>query len=292
MSEPRTKADGSRERSRDYQRVATAIRFIQERAREQPTLEEVADHLDLSPFHVQRLFSRWAGVSPKRFLQFLTLKRAKELLGEGRAVLESSYAAGLSGPGRLHDLFVTLEGVTPGEFKEGGRGLEIRWGVRPTPFGDAFLATTERGVCALSFLEEEKEERDRALDALEESWPGAILDEDSHGLGGLVERMFENPGRTEERALNVHVRGTNFQLRVWEALLSVPPGRAVTYGDLARAVGNPDGARAVGGAVGANPVAVLIPCHRVLRSTGHFGGYRWGTERKKALLAWERAAAG
>lgn len=291
----------SEQSSRDYQRVARAIRFIDENALDQPTLGQVADHLGLSESHAQRLFTRWAGVSPKRLLQFLTLERAKELLDRSETVLTASWAAGLSGPGRLHDLFVTLEGLTPGEHREGGRGVRIRWGVHPTPFGDALLAATERGLSSLSFLDEGP---DPALEELASRWPRATLVEERDALGALAARLFDGSGAEEgggsdglvledeaggRSRLRLHLSGTNFQIRVWEALLRIPPGHAATYGDVARALGNPGAARAVGSAVGANPVAFVIPCHRVLRSTGHFGDYRWGAARKRAILAWEGA---
>lgn len=290
----------------DYRRIAKAIRYLEAHARAQPTLAEVADHLGMSEFHTQRLFTRWAGVSPKRFLQFITLDRAKDLLRASESVLAASHGSGLSSPGRLHDLFVTLEGVTPGEFKSGGRGIRIRWGVHETPFGDALLAATERGLCALRFLAEEGEGpgRAEALETLRSEWPDARLEESPSALAPAARALFGGDAAGETGGflldddgsgptrLRLHVRGTNFQIRVWEALLRIPPGAAVTYGDLARAVGRPEAARAVGGAVGRNPVAFLIPCHRVLRSTGHFGGYRWGAVRKRAILAWEIGRAG
>lgn len=290
----------------DYRRVARAIRFLEEHARAQPTLREVADHLGLSEFHTQRLFTRWAGVSPKRFLQFLTLDRAKELLRSSESVLAASHRSGLSGSGRLHDLFVTLEGVTPGEFKAGGDGVRIRWGVHETPFGEAVMAATDRGLCALRFLAGEGGEGGDAAEVLETlrgEWPEAHLEEAPSTLAPAARLLFgdgpDDPGGflldddgSGPSRLRLHVRGTNFQIRVWEALLRIPPGAAVTYGDLARTVGKPEAARAVGAAVGRNPVAFLIPCHRVLRSTGRFGGYRWGAVRKKAILAWEMGEMG
>lgn len=275
--------------SADYHRVERAIRFVAEHAADQPELEDVARHLDLSPFHVQRLFTRWAGISPKRFLQFLTAERAKELLRDSETVLDATYETGLSSPSRLHDLLVTLEAATPGEWRAEGEGLEIRWGVHPSPFGDCFLAVTDRGVTGLAFVDEDGQD---ALDDVRRRWPRAELVEDREATARWMDRVFRRtvPSAEPEEApepLPVYVGGTRFQVQVWRALLAIPEGRAVSYGDVARAVGRPGAARAVGGAVGANPVAWLIPCHRVLRSTGHFGGYRWGSTRKAALLAWE-----
>lgn len=278
---------------RDYRRVEAAIRYLEARQPEQPSLAEVAEHVGLSPWHFQRLFQRWAGVSPKRFLQFLTVEHARRLLEASETVLETTWAAGLSSPGRLHDLFVTVEAVTPGEVKSGGEGLEIRWGIHPTPFGEALVAVSDRGVCQLSFGDSE-ETLEEALATLKRRFPEARRVEASKSTGPVSERIFrrlrgERGGVDAEQGLALHLRGTNFQLRVWRALLSIPDGEAVTYGRIARALGKPGAARAVGSAVGANPVAVLIPCHRVLRETGDFGGYRWGTGRKRAVLGWEAA---
>lgn len=275
--------------SADYHRVERAIRFVADHAADQPELDDVARHLDLSPFHVQRLFTRWAGISPKRFLQFLTAERAKELLRDSDTVLDATYEIGLSSPSRLHDLLVTLEAATPGEWRARGQGLEIRWGVHPSPFGDCFLAVTDRGVTALAFVDGDPEE---AVEDLRRRWPRAEVVEDAEATAVWIDRVFRPEALDDESEdgpapLPVYVGGTRFQVQVWRALLAIPEGRAVSYGDVARAVGRPNASRAVGQAVGANPVAWLIPCHRVLRSTGDFGGYRWGRTRKAALLAWE-----
>lgn len=282
-----------------------AIRFLAARRLAQPTLDEVADHLGLSPHYVQRLFKRWAGVSPKRFLQYVTLEHAKELLRGSETVLDASYGAGLSGPGRLHDLSVTLEGVTPGEHRSGGEGLTLFWGIHPTPFGPAFLAATGRGLTSLEFLSAEGS--DPLVEALAASWPGAEILEAPGKTAPVARRIFgerevasspvdspliEPAGDGETPLLRLQVRGTNFQVRVWEALLRIPPGSAVSYADLAEAVGSRDAARAVGNAVGRNPIAVIIPCHRVIRRDGGIGGYRWGDDRKRALLGWEAARPG
>lgn len=271
----------------DYARVAEAIHFIHDNAAAQPTLEDVADHLGLSRFHAHRLFRRWAGITPKRFLQCLTVEHAKDLLRDSASVLEATWDAGLSSPGRLHDLFVATDGVSPGEFKSGGEDITIRHGAHPTPFGACLLAASERGVCALDFLGADGESG--ALARLREDWPAARLVESPDDTGPLVSRAFAFARHGGARP-PLHVRGTNFQVRVWQALLRIPPGAAVHYGQLARLAGG-GGPRAVGRALAGNRIACLIPCHRVLRATGAVGGYRWGPERKAALLAWESAAA-
>lgn len=271
---------------RDSERIAQAIQYLDRHYRGQPSLDEVAVAVELSPYHFQRLFKRWAGVTPKRFLQFLTIEHAKAALAEGHSVLAASYDAGLSGPGRLHDLFVAVEAVTPGEFKERGEGLTIRYGFHPTPFGECLLAATERGVCRLAFAT--PRERREALSELRRRWHGADLRHDQRRTGSVAARIFERRA-TRERPLTLSLQGTNFQLKVWEALLRVPPGALVSYGDIARSIGHPDAQRAVGTAVGQNPIAYLIPCHRVIRSSGAFGEYRWGSARKKAMVAWEAA---
>ncbi len=286
--------------SADYALVAQAIAYVTEHAAAQPALAEIATGLGVSPFHLQRVFTRWAGVSPKRFLQFLTLEHAKRLLDESRPVLQAAFEAGLSGPGRLHDLFVTVEAVTPGEYRARGAGLEIAYGRHATPFGDCLLAATERGICALSFLDDCQEGEDHGWDAaqagLAAAWPQATLHEQPDRTQPLAARIFapqphDRPGEAD-RPLALLLKGTNFQLKVWEALLRIPPGSAATYAEVAQALGAPSAARAVGGAVGANAIAYLIPCHRVIRSSGALTGYRWGDTRKRALLGWEAAHAG
>jgi AraC family transcriptional regulator of adaptative response/methylated-DNA-[protein]-cysteine methyltransferase len=264
--------------SEDYQRIAQAIAYIETHAERQPTLEEIAASVGLSEYHFQRLFSRWAGISPKRFLQFLTKENAKLLLAN-QSVLEATYAAGLSSPGRLHDLFVQAEAVTPGEYKSKGAGLEIAYGFHPTPFGECLLAATARGICFLAFVDGGN--RDAALAELERDWEQATLTLDPARTEPYVEQIFSPAPRAP---LALHVRGTNFQMKVWEALLRIPPGGATSYEDLAVRIGQPRAARAVGSAVAHNPVAYLIPCHRVLRKTGEFGGYRYTPVRKKAML--------
>lgn len=275
----------------DYERIGDAIRFLREHRTRQPELAEVAAHVGLSPYHFQRLFSRWTGVSPKRYLQYLTVEHAKRLLDDSRDLLETTWETGLSGPARLHDHFVTLEAVTPGEYRRGAAG-RISWGIQPSPFGPVFLASTERGVCRLAFLGEG--EAGERVAELEARWPGSRVERHDAAAREIAARVFGDlPGAG--RPLSLLVRGTNFQVQVWKALLEIPAGTVGSYGGVARALGRPEATRAVGNAVGANPVAYLIPCHRVLRSSGEIGGYRWGATRKQAILAWEasrREAAG
>ncbi|HEX7121713.1 MAG TPA: methylated-DNA--[protein]-cysteine S-methyltransferase [Gemmatimonadaceae bacterium] len=271
----------------DYNRIERAIRFLDASAPARPSLEEVARHVGVSPFHLQRLFTRWAGISPKRFSQVLALEYAKGLLRQSRNLLDATYDAGLSSGGRLHDLFVRLEAVTPGEFRSGGAGLRITTGFHESPFGDCYLGITERGVAWLSFADGD---RDAARSALASHWPGAVIDERPRAVAHVATRIFralEIRDPASVVPLSLLVRGTNFQVKVWNALLRIPVGTVATYEDIARSVGAPRAVRAVGTAVGQNPVSFLIPCHRVIRSTGALGGYRWGLERKRAMLAWE-----
>jgi AraC family transcriptional regulator of adaptative response/methylated-DNA-[protein]-cysteine methyltransferase len=273
------------QRSADYARVERAIRWIDAHRLDQPTLDEVAEAMGLSPFHAQRVFSRWTGVSPKRFLGLLTVEHAKTLLRNSASVLDATYEVGLSGPSRLHDLFVTYEALTPGEYKAMGSGLTLRWGVHPTPFGEALIAVTERGVARLAFLA--ANELEAELAALAEHWPLSRLARDQAGTAEWAARCF--PAAPAGEPLPILVKGTPFQIQVWRALLRVPEGSTVSYRDLAVAIGRPGAARAVGNALNVNPIAWLIPCHRVLRETGALGGYRWGLPRKQAMLALEQA---
>lgn len=271
----------------DYQRIEQAIGYLTSHFRQQPSLAEVAAQLGLSEHHFQRLFSRWAGVSPKRFLQYLTAEYARELLQSSHSVLDAAFAAGLSGGGRLHDLAISLHAATPGELQSRGAGLCIGYGIHPTPFGHCLLATTSRGICALSFhLEGEIE---TALKELQRRWEGASLQPDPGATAALASQIFAADLTQPRAPLHLLVQGTNFQLRVWEALLRLPTGTAITYGDLAGRIGAPRAARAVGSAVGQNPIAYLIPCHRVIRASGVLGDYRWGALRKQAILGWEAA---
>lgn len=269
----------------DYPRIEIAIRYLAEHVEEQPTLSAVANEVGLSPFHLQRVFKRWAGISPKRLLQLLTVEHAKELLDESSSVLDATYETGLTSPGRLHDHFVALEAMTPGEYKSGGAGLEIRYGCHDSPFGEMFLAATERGICRLTFPNPDG--RRDEITELNERWPNAELTRDDEETGLTATRLFAGDPAANPQRLLVH--GTNFQIAVWRALLAIPQGEVTTYSRIAEAIGRPKAVRAVGNAVGANPIAFLIPCHRVLRQVGALGGYRWGAERKQALLAWETA---
>ena len=272
--------------ARDYERIASAIEFIRGHVGEQPTLAEIAESVNLSEFHLQRLFTNWAGVSPKRFLQVLTVDYAKHLLEQSMDVLSTSYEVGLSGAGRLHDLFVTLEAVSPGEFKTMGQGIEIRYGFHATPFGQCLIAQTARGVCGLEFVTEENPME--KLDRLRMRWPNARISESPEETAATVSRIFAR-NRSDCATLNVLVKGTNFQVKVWNALLRIPAGQITSYAAIAGCIGHPKAVRAVGSAVGSNPVAYLIPCHRVLRGDGNLGGYHWGLTRKCACLIRESA---
>jgi len=274
------------EECRTYRAVARAIDYIREHAREQPSLAEVAAHAGRSEFHFQRQFSEWAGISPKRFLQYLTKEYAKQALRRCEGVLEAAYASGLSGPGRLHDLMVTCEAVSPGEHRASGEGVNIGWGIHPTPFGECLIATTERGICRLSFVGPGG--REAALVELRAEWPRAQFRRDDAATGGFARAAFDPSHRA--KPLHLWLKGSNFQLKVWEALIRIAPGELVSYQSVASAIGKPRASRAVGAAIGANPVAVLIPCHRVIRKAGDFGDYRWGLARKQALIAREAAS--
>ena len=270
--------------SEDYLRIEQALLYLENHYKDQPGLEEVAGNIGLSEYHFQRLFTRWAGVSPKRFLQFLTKEGAKDLLDQSENLLDTTHQVGLSSLGRLHDLFVTTEAVTPGEYKSRGAGVTIQYGIHPTPFGKCVIATTERGICHLGFVQTSEGE---AIDQLVAEWNQARMIEDYKATVPLIEPIFDLRYNHRGKPLNVYLRGTNFQLKVWEALLQVPVGTVTTYEGIAARIGKPGATRAVGTAVGHNPIAVLIPCHRVIRKVGEFGNYRYGTLRKKALLARE-----
>jgi len=271
----------------EYRRIEKAIHFLEENFRRQPGLKEVARQVGLSEYHFHRLFSRWAGVSPKRFLQFLTADYARRLLRESANVLDAAYETGLTGPGRLHDLIVNVYAMTPGELKEEGAGLTIRFGVHPSPFGDCLVAVTDRGICAVSFLSAERGREPR--EKLESRWSRATFRKSQAETKDVANRIFDPSRWKNGSPLSVIVRGTNFQVRVWEALVRIPPGCAVSYEQVAYRIGAPASARPVGSAVARNPVAFLIPCHRVIRKTGDFGEYGSGSARKKAILAWEAA---
>ncbi len=270
----------------DYQRVEQAIRYLEENFRRQPDLAEIAASVHLSKHHFERLFKQWAGVTPMQFLQYLTLEYAKTRLTESRSLLETAFDAGLSGPGRLHDLFVTFTAVTPGDFKQGGAGLRIQYGVHSTPFGPALLAATPRGICALRFVGDAGETA--VLAELQREWPLADWVAAPETTGPILARIFGG-GEGEQRPFHLHLKGTNFQVQVWQALLALPPGALVSYSDVAQLIGRPDAVRAVAGAIAHNPVGYLIPCHRVINQSGKLHQYRWGAARKKAMVGWEAA---
>ncbi len=270
--------------TRDYARIAAAIRFLQQHFADQPSLTQVADAVHLSEYHLQRLFTRWAGVSPKRFLQFLTKEHAKTLLRQTHSVESASFHSGLSSPSRLHDLLVECDGMTPGEYKRLGADLVIDYGFHPTPFGDCLLAQAERGICFLVFVEN----REQALQQLREEWALASLREQPARTAPTVARIFAGV-QNDGTALRLLAKGTNFQIKVWEGLLKIPAGQLFSYQQLAGAIGQPRAARAVGNALAHNHIGYLIPCHRVILGDGEFGHYRWGSERKAALIGWEQA---
>ena len=272
----------------DYERIAAAIRYLDAHRADQPDLATLASEVGLSASHFHRMFSAWAGATPKDFLQCLTLSHARELLRHGTNVLDASLESGLSGPGRLHDLCVSLEAATPGEIKARGAGMTILAGVADSPFGNCLIGETSRGICHLSFFDEGG--RDAAIAELHTDWPFATLEFDDGHIAKLASGIFASPAMAT--SLKLFVRGTPFQLRVWRALLKVQTGTLVSYGRLAAASGNPNASRATGTAVGSNAISFLIPCHRVIRETGISGNYRWGAVRKRAILAWEAGRAG
>lgn len=271
----------------DYARIEKAMAFMVANAAQQPSLDTIAAQVHLSAFHFQRLFCRYAGVSPKRFLQALTLARGKQLIASTQSLTDTAQALGLSGGSRLYDHFVTLEAVTPGEFKRQGEGVEIAYGIHPTPFGEVLVATTHRGICRMGFLAATPEADILALLAAE--WPRSTLHHQPEATRYAVEALFEPKNNASPGALSLHVRGTNFQLNVWRALLMIPDGQLASYSHIAQLLGAPKSSRAVGNAVGANPVALWIPCHRVIQQSGALGGYRWGLEVKRQVQAWEAA---
>lgn len=271
----------------DYSRVEQAIRYLEHHVQDQPDLLALAQQAGLSEFHFQRLFRRWAGVTPKAFLQCLTLGHAKALLAESRSLLDTSLELGLSGTGRLHDLFLNLEAMTPGEYKRAGAGLVIRWGTHATPFGEALFAITGRGLCALSFLETDSQ--GTALAELRTRWPGAVLMEDTLSSEPYALEVASRMLGTPRQPLSLLLKGSPFQIKVWQALLAIPDGQVASYQCLAGLVASPKAARAVGSALARNPIGYLIPCHRVIRATGALGDYQWGAARKRALLGVEGA---
>ena len=267
----------------DYERIKKAIEYIHANFKDQPDLDAVAKEVYLSPFHFQRLFKEWAGVSPKKFLQYISLQHAKKLL-EHHTVLDTAYETGLSGSGRLHDLFISIEGMTPGEYKNGGEQLWINYSFAETPFGNIIVASTPKGICHLAFVDDEK----NALQQLKMQFPNASFKQVVDTIQQNALFIFTQDWKDLSK-IKLHLKGTAFQIKVWEALLKIPMGDVSTYSSIANQLNNPNASRAVGTAVGDNPVAFLIPCHRVIRSTGEFGQYHWGSVRKTAMLGWEAA---
>ena len=274
----------------EYEKIEKAIMFLEENSLDQPTLDEAAVHVNLSPYYFQRLFKKRVGVSPKRYLQFLTVENAKVLLNRSASVMETAFDVGLSGPGRLHDLFVSVETVTPGQFKTRGRDIEICYSISDSPFGRCLLAMTQKGVSDLRFVDGDRGEQ--AVRDLSRKWSSAVFTQNQQMGDEMVRRIFSPMSGSGPEKLSLDLYGTNFQIKVWEALLRIPPGTLVSYGDVAEAIGKPAAQRAVAMAIGRNPVSYLIPCHRVIRQSGDIGNYRWGAERKRAMVAWEAAWRG
>ncbi|WP_426670995.1 bifunctional helix-turn-helix domain-containing protein/methylated-DNA--[protein]-cysteine S-methyltransferase [Mucilaginibacter sp. McL0603] len=269
----------------NYQRIADAINYIRLNFKEQPNLDEVAEKVNLSPFHFQRMFTEWAGISPKKFLQYLSVEYAKGILKEKQATLfDAAFETGLSGTGRLHDLFINIEGMTPAEYKNGGKALTINYSFAESPFGNILVASTVKGICYLAFADDKQE----AFSQLQAQFANAtyhqVVDMTQQNALFIFKRDWSKLSN-----IKLHLKGTAFQLKVWEALLRIPMGGLYTYGSLAQNISMPNASRAVGSAVGDNPVAFLIPCHRVIRSTGDFGQYHWGATRKSAMIGWEAA---
>jgi len=267
----------------NYDRIAEAIDYIKQNFKDQPNLDEVAEKVNMSPFHFQRLFTEWAGTSPKKFLQFISIEHAKKILTENKATLfETAYETGLSGTSRLHDLFVNIEGMSPAEYKNGGKNLVINYSFAETPFGNIIVASTQKGICNMAFYEDEFQ----SLEDLKSRFPNASFSQKLDLLQQNALFVFQNDW-SKLSEIKLHLKGTDFQLKVWETLLKIPMGKLSTYGEIAKQIKNPNASRAVGTAIGSNPVAFLIPCHRVIQSAGTFGGYMWGNTRKTAIIGWE-----
>ena len=269
----------------NFSRIAKAIGYIKDNFKSQPGLEEVAEQIHVSPFHFQRLFTEWAGVSPKKFLQYITVEHAKKMLKENKATLfDTAFETGLSGTGRLHDLFINIEGMTPGEYKNDGENLSINYSFAESPFGNILVASTSKGICHIAFADDDK----KALSDLQKHFPNAHFKQ----MVDLIQQnalfIFTHDWKKLHQ-IKLHLKGTNFQLKVWETLLKIPMGQLSTYGSIAGEIKKPAASRAVGTAIGSNPVAFLIPCHRVIQSSGALGGYMWGTTRKTAIIGWEAA---
>lgn len=268
----------------DYERIEKAIHYIKENFQQQPELDEVAKSVFLSPYHFQRMFKEWAGVSPKKFLQYISVEHAKNLLKQNATIADATYETGLSSPGRLHDLFVSIEGMTPGEYKNGGENLNINYSYAETPFGDIMIASTQKGICYIAFLSDDED----AFKNLRQAFPNASFHQKTDLLQQDALKVFTDDWSNLPK-IKLHLKGTPFQLKVWQALLRIPLGGVSTYGELAKNIKIPNASRAVGTALAGNPVAYLIPCHRVIKSTGVIGEYHWGNTRKTAILGWEAA---
>jgi AraC family transcriptional regulator of adaptative response/methylated-DNA-[protein]-cysteine methyltransferase len=271
----------------NYDRIANAIHFINDNFKEQPSLDEIAEYVSLSPFHFQRMFKEWAGVSPKKFLQYTSIEHAKKVLEQDSSTLfDATLETGLSGTGRLHDLFIRIEGMTPGEYKNGGANLAINYSFATSPFGKICIGSTGKGICHLTFITSEEE----GLTDLKQRFPNAVYRYGADKAQVNALKIFSRDWDTSSR-IKLHLKGTDFQIKVWESLLKIPQGNLTTYGAVAGALQSPGASRAVGSAIGRNPVAFLIPCHRVIRATGNIGEYHWGSSRKTAMLGWEAARA-
>jgi AraC family transcriptional regulator, regulatory protein of adaptative response / methylated-DNA-[protein]-cysteine methyltransferase len=299
MTAPQEPLTLPQDQTGDYDRVRRALEYMTKRWKRQPSLDDVADHVGLSPSHFHHLFKRFAGITPKAFLQAITLDNAKALLKDSASLLDASYEVGLSGPSRLHDLFVTHEAMSPGEWKTGGDGLTLRFGYHDSPFGEALAVMTDRGLAGLGWVDDKAAPgtaadsgkpaggRDGAMADMVRRWPKARFIEDRSRAARAVDRIFEAKSWRPDEPLRIVMLGTDFEVRVWSALLRIPMGRATTYGDVAAHIGKPGAARAVGAAVGRNPISFVVPCHRVLGKTGALTGYHWGLTRKQAILGWE-----
>ncbi len=269
----------------DFNRIAEAIDFLKNNYKKQPSLEEIAKHVHMSPSHFQKLFTTWAGISPKKFIQYISLNHAKHALrNEQASLFDTAIETGLSGTGRLHDLFINIEGMTPGEYKNGGENLQIQYGFTESIFGKIIIASTPKGICHIAFYDDEA----LAVSQLIRLFPKAIFREEANAYQQRIPAVFNNQLASLDK-INLHIKGTLFQLKVWETLLTIPMGRLTTYGDIAKKINNAKASRAVGSAIGDNPVAFLIPCHRVIQSSGIFGQYMWGAKRKTAIIGWEAA---
>lgn len=276
------------EQNINYHRIEQAIKFLEDNFQRQPELDEVAEKVHLSPFHFQRIFTEWAGISPKRFLQFLTVDFLKEKLTESRNLVEAAESAGLSSQSRVYDLFTTLEAVTPQEYKKQGEGIRIEYGFHETTFGECLIGVTERGICWLSFIPTDADPV-HELEQMKEHWHNSVFHQNQNLTQGFVDRIFTAKGSGNQGKLHLFVKGTNFQVKVWDALLKIPTGSVTTYQGVAEKIESPKAMQAVGSAVGSNHIAYLIPCHRVIRKDGILGEYRWSSTRKKSIIGWEMA---